>query len=534
MELPQLEQNIWQVYQDLGMQVLGIDVDNSETLETILAWVNNMTVPITFPLLYQGSDVYGQYGDGYIPFNAVIDSDQILRYGDSGYYEAAIIAVIETYLPLAIIFTSHSITDDGNGDGRPDPGETAQMVVTLRNASFTQQADSVVATLSTPDPEISFIVDTVSYPLIPPASVADNSADPFIFSVAGGLQPHVVDFSLIVTAQPDNYRDTLAFSFMVGRPEIILVDDDGGDDIEQYYLNTIDTLGLVIDRWENVTQGHPPSAELQHYSKVVWFTGEATSSTISPDEQTQLAAYLDGGGNLFLSSQNAGDEIGDSSFFAEYLHAQHELNYVSNRYLDATPGDPIGDPNSTGELLVLFGGNGAGPPSSNSSVIPQGDAVAVYIYHDASTVGGIRYADQTYRVVFFAFPFESVGGRITSYGQSTPRDSALARILAWFDAPLALDDGVDVGIPTAFRLDQNYPNPFNPITTIKYGLPQESNVTLKVFDILGREVSTLVNEHQDAGYHQIYWDASGYSSGIYFYQIQAGEFIDTKKLLLLK
>ncbi|MBL7075457.1 T9SS type A sorting domain-containing protein [candidate division KSB1 bacterium] len=89
-------------------------------------------------------------------------------------------------------------------------------------------------------------------------------------------------------------------------------------------------------------------------------------------------------------------------------------------------------------------------------------------------------------------------------------------------------------LPDVYVLHHNYPNPFNPITTIKYGLPKKSEVTLKIFNILGREVTTLVNEHQPAGYHLISWDASGHSSGIYFYQIQAGDFSQTRKLILLK
>ncbi|MBL7074696.1 T9SS type A sorting domain-containing protein [candidate division KSB1 bacterium] len=88
--------------------------------------------------------------------------------------------------------------------------------------------------------------------------------------------------------------------------------------------------------------------------------------------------------------------------------------------------------------------------------------------------------------------------------------------------------------PYNYSLLQNYPNPFNYTTTIKYGLPQELKITLKVFNILGREVAILVDEHQGAGYHRINWDASSYSSGIYFYQIQAGEFQKIRKMILLK
>ncbi len=83
-------------------------------------------------------------------------------------------------------------------------------------------------------------------------------------------------------------------------------------------------------------------------------------------------------------------------------------------------------------------------------------------------------------------------------------------------------------------LGQDYPNPFNPSTTIKYELPMSSEVKLSVFDVLGREVSVLVNERRDAGVHEVTFDASGGSSGVYFYRMIAGSFTETKKLLLVR
>lgn len=92
----------------------------------------------------------------------------------------------------------------------------------------------------------------------------------------------------------------------------------------------------------------------------------------------------------------------------------------------------------------------------------------------------------------------------------------------------------DDRIPSTFRLSQNYPNPFNPSTTIEYELPITSTVSLKIFNLLGQEVRTLVEGVQDAGYKSVTFDASSLPSGLYFYRLQAGTFNDLKKMLLVR
>ena len=106
---------------------------------------------------------------------------------------------------------------------------------------------------------------------------------------------------------------------------------------------------------------------------------------------------------------------------------------------------------------------------------------------------------------------------------------------------VTMEDSVTVDIkdkfdyqPNEFALEQNYPNPFNPTTTINYSVPRTAVVTLKVYDILGREIATLVNEEKPAGNYSVNFNASNLSSDIYFYRMQAGTFVETKKLTLLK
>jgi hypothetical protein len=95
-------------------------------------------------------------------------------------------------------------------------------------------------------------------------------------------------------------------------------------------------------------------------------------------------------------------------------------------------------------------------------------------------------------------------------------------------------DNNGLGIPKTYSLNQNYPNPFNPVTKIEYAVPNDVKVTIKVYDVVGREVNVLVNEVKTAGYYSINWNASNLSSGIYFYQMKAGNFYAVKKMMLIK
>ena len=88
--------------------------------------------------------------------------------------------------------------------------------------------------------------------------------------------------------------------------------------------------------------------------------------------------------------------------------------------------------------------------------------------------------------------------------------------------------------PYSYRLNQNYPNPFNPTTKIEFSLPVSSEVSLIIYNLLGQEIARLIDGEQAAGIHSVIWEATNLSTGIYFYRIQAGDFIQTRKMVLLK
>ena len=105
-----------------------------------------------------------------------------------------------------------------------------------------------------------------------------------------------------------------------------------------------------------------------------------------------------------------------------------------------------------------------------------------------------------------------------------------------YDGSFAYSDEIEIDIeqPSVFYLGQNYPNPFNPSTNIKYSIPADGLVTLKVYDLLGKEVVTLVNDYKQAGTFDVVFDGSNLASGVYYYQLITGELTATKKLMLTK
>jgi photosystem II stability/assembly factor-like uncharacterized protein len=130
--------------------------------------------------------------------------------------------------------------------------------------------------------------------------------------------------------------------------------------------------------------------------------------------------------------------------------------------------------------------------------------------------------------LFGALDMMVSGNQVRGWAAGTPG------VLVMFSEILTSATSDGAAIPSSCRLDQNYPNPFNPSTTIRYGLPERAHVNLAVLNALGQQVAVLQNDEQEAGYHDVTFNGNGLSSGVYFYRIRTGDFVQTRRLLLLK
>jgi len=166
----------------------------------------------------------------------------------------------------------------------------------------------------------------------------------------------------------------------------------------------------------------------------------------------------------------------------------------------------------------------------NSNTCYMGGNTGVAVAISKSTNGGLNWTSQTTSNLSGITHMDVIRIGTVVYGYAVCTDGTVLRLV---ETVTGVEDPTST-VPSNYSLEQNYPNPFNPSTTIKFSLPNSSEVSLRVYDALGNEVMSLVNGFKNAGSHSVEMNASSLSSGIYFYKLQAGDFVATKKLTLIK
>lgn len=267
--------------------------------------------------------------------------------------------------------------------------------------------------------------------------------------------------------------------------------------------------------------------DLSAFTMIAWAGGNSNPG-FYPEEVDNLEAYLDAGGNLLLAAHNLGSDIFEAggqsqfaqSFYNNYLHSSYLADFGGSYILTGFAGDPITD----GMVIPL---NSVYTRSPDQISAFDASATPIAQFGSGPNINSVRADNGTHRVVYFGFAFEQLND------PAIP-DTLVRRAVQWLTEGIVLDNSDKGGIVTSYSLDQNYPNPFNPATTISYSIPEESQVSLKIYDVMGSEVAELVNGRQLAGIYNANFDASSLASGTYFYKLTAGNFVSVKKMVLLK
>ncbi|MBU0517601.1 hypothetical protein KJ564_01530, partial [bacterium] len=312
-----------------------------------------------------------------------------------------------------LYYDSFTLTDNGNNDGRAEPGETASMYITLGNLEPFQPATNVVGTLSTTDPTLTITTANVSFPDILNGGTGTNT-NPFIFEVSPSATPHMSSLHLHVVADPLQTVMDVDIDIFIGWPDILLIDDDGTSTFQSYYISTFQNMNLSYEHWDVNVQGTPTLDYVAGYGAMVWFTGFASINTLTATEQTLVQDYISTGGKLFLSGQNIAQNLNSvaPTFLHDVLHANLTTTNTSIRLLDGIAGNPVGDGLT---LNCNAGGSGSGScthPDGISAIAPAENA---FLYTGSAHYGGLTYEGTgDAKLVFFSFPFEAISGQNAS------------------------------------------------------------------------------------------------------------------------
>lgn len=332
----------------------------------------------------------------------------------------------------------------------------------------------------------------------------------------------------------------LVMDWELTEAEVLLVDDDGGDTYETYYLESLNRLNISRRTYSVADSGTVPTAILGTFAQpplLIWFTGDETTEAMTDEEGTSIIGHLDNNGYAIITGQNIAEYASPANtLITNYLGVQHTGNSTSI-LIRGFPGDIIGQ-----NGFYLIGGAGNQSSRDHVTIVPGPNGTPTRTLYfgggtDSSALAGVRVSGTTgWSATYFSTGLEGF--------TESARDSFIVRSMRLFGIVTGVDGNVPTGLPRVYRMEQNYPNPFNPSTEIHYALPEQSRVTLVVYNLLGQQVRQLVDDDVPAGHHTVTWNALNESgramaSGVYFYRIEAvgasgPRFADVRKMLLLR
>ncbi len=321
------------------------------------------------------------------------------------------------------------------------------------------------------------------------------------------------------------------------------------EQVDDYYtaLLTHFNIGGQWDIADSLDQNIAISdADMGIFSTVLVHSDVRRPTHKLSEDTLSIRKYLQNGGKVFMSGWQLIESISGNldlvkvfvpgDFVYDYMLIDTADNAITDDFRGADPlfssyppvtVDSVKLPNFGGDLITM---------EVFRSLVGGNDTEALYIYRSSldppSEFHGmpvaLRHITNDLQIVVIDFPL---------YYMNQPEAMGVLEqgLMDLGEVTGIKNENEDAGtIPEQFELKQNYPNPFNPTTKIEFALPVKAKVVLNVYNILGEKIITLVNEEKDAGIHQVLFDARGLSSGIYLYKLQANDYVQTKKMILLK
>lgn len=413
------------------------------------------------------------------------------------------------------------ITEINPENGRVEAGETGTVNFLLTNLNPTNSANTIVR-FFIDEPDIQINQNEYSSALngLATQTFSINSA----ITVSPNFQSKEIKLRYEVIGEYNSISDSVYIT--IGIPGILILSKADNQSISDYYKSSL----LELNKYYEESFLNSPQY-LSERSAIILLSGKSSLAMFTQNEIDSLTNYINNGGKVFFTGQNIAEYLHTS--YPDFLHNTIGINWVQNvgpltRHAYGITSDIFG---SQFIDIRVNGFDGANNQTKADVIESNGSFNLSLTYNNNGTnpAGGWITKPNDGKIFFLGFGFEAINNNESTI----TRTQILNKILNWFGIPTNIEDNDNLTI-NDYSLFQNYPNPFNPSTKISFTLPETNKVSLKIFNLLGEEIASLINEEKTAGKHSIDFDASALSSGIYFYRLDAGSFSETKKMLLLK
>lgn len=431
----------------------------------------------------------------------------------------------------ALTIVGIEIVEDDDGNGRFDPGETVSVSIEIANGEHSTVAEHVLVSLTSEDPDFSFRQASIGFPNIAEGDHFLNDADPFIIDVDSAAIAHSTTIKVTVSAQPGDLLLEKSFPIVIGHPDILIVDDDDGDDTERWFINSLEQINKGWVHWDVAQDFTPDMKTLTDYPMVIWSTGRS-AEPLDELDKFQIQSGLEDGANILLIGKRIGDDPENRSFLRNFFGAHHQQDSVRAMLVQ---GIPWNRPVSGETVMMLYGaGEEAGDGRlSPSTMAPVNGADSLVLYSlsidEFTGLAGVYRTDERYgsKTIYLGFAFESVNDRLAS------KSEVLSRMFDWFTGNLPPDSSpFEKETPISFNLNPAYPNPFNNTVMLSFTLPWKSRYKMTATDLNGREL-TIFSGIGSTGNNNLQWNAASLPSGVYMIQLDASGFKSIEQRVVL-
>ncbi len=496
---------------------VDITIKMGATDTTFVFWVDSEINLFEFNVLQQ-------------PTNLVLDEENWLM-EDTKYLTAP---------QLEVVF-SKAIELTGDVDGYPGPNETAQVIVQLLNTGA--GITGLTAVLSANEPAVTVTKSESSFGIVNSYQQSGNYSDPFELTLSSEFTPRIVSAELALTGD-NNYQKNIPAKLRIGKPQILVVEDDGISDFNVAFSVIFDKADILTESVAADSMAGQ-NISVQDFSIVIWDTDADSAETITHEDQQTISAFLENGGRFALFGQNIGYDLvtfgddTDQAFYRDVLNAVFVSDNSQSIFLRGIPGDDVG------QGLVLEMRNDDMQPLVDSPdvITPTDSSISFIQYLPSQASAAVRYANDNSKVAYFGFGLNALSARAEENGKKL-----LSNLIDWFQkTETGLSSQMDAQEkPMDYALHQNYPNPFvgeggatGRGTTIELSLPKTTDVEVTIYNLLGQRVRQIVHTTKNAGIHKFIWNGLDDAnkelvSGVYFVIMKTPEFKSSRKILMVK